>query len=136
MPGTFTATLTVTDDDGLKDSEVVPVTVNPDAQALTLHVQNIAMTSTRSGNYYRCTAAVTIRDDNSLAKSGARVTGRWSGTVSGTYTRTTSTAGTASFSSPWTSRRGTCTLSVSGVSASGYTYAPSQNVVTSRSLTY
>lgn len=136
VPGTFTATLTVTDDDGLKDSETLPVTVNPDAQALTLRVGNITMSATRSGSFYRCNAAVAIRDGSNLAKSGASVTGRWSGTVSGTYTRTTSTAGTASFSSPWTSRRGTCTFSVSGVSASGYTYTPGQNVLTSKSLTY
>lgn len=142
VAGNYTARLTVTDSQGLTGTASVPVTVTADMAATTMRVDAIALSlqTTRSGKttYYRCVGNVTVKNQaGTVGVSGASVTANWSGvTSSKAIVASTGTNGIATFSSPRTTARGTCTLGVTGVSLSGWTYSPSSNVVTSRSLTY
>ena len=81
-------------------------------------------------------AQVTIVDQNGIPVSRAKVQGRWSGLVSGTASRNTNGSGIATFTSSWTSKRGTFTFTVENVTATGYTYDPSANVETRDSISW
>lgn len=134
--GTFTATLRVTDDDGLSDSDAVTIEVAP--SPTSLHVQGITMAlNTRLNNrLFQCAANVTVRTGTGLPASGATVRGHWSGVTSETQTATTGSGGVATFRSPWTLKRGTCTFTADDITLSGFTYVPAQNEETSDSLSY
>jgi PKD repeat protein len=131
-PGTYTASLVVVDNSGLSsvaDTVVIVVQSNN-----VVYVGNLTMTlsSTRQG--YAATAAVTVRNQNGALVRNAVVTGTWSGLASGTVSGTTSRSGTISFASARTRNRGSFTFTVTGITLSGYTYAPAQNVRTSASI--
>lgn len=133
-PGTYTASLVVVDNSGLSS---VAATVTIIVQASTskvIYVGNLAMTlsSTRQG--YAATSTVTVRDQSGALVRNARVTGTWSGLASGTVSGTTSRSGTISFASTRTKTRGTFTFTVTGITLSGYTYAPTRNVRSSVSI--
>jgi len=81
------------------------------------------------------TAKVTIVDQNGAVKSGATVSGNWSGVVSGSGSATTGSTGVASITSPKTTASGTFTFTVVSVSLNGYTYDSSANAVSSGSTT-
>lgn len=133
--GTFIATLTVTDTQGLTGTASASITVNSALQVI--YVRSISVTS--SGNSkggYQCTAAVTIQNSANANVSGATVSGNWSGTVVGSVSGITGSTGVASLKSAKTKQRGTCTFSVGNVSASGSTYSPSRNLITTGSKTY
>jgi len=135
-PGTYTAQLAVTDSTELTGTRTVTITVNPVVAAPIMKVSDIAMRlSIDSNNRARAIASVTIRDANGAAVSGATVAGRWSGLVSGTGSVVTNTSGVASFTSPRSSATtGTFIFSVTGVTRTGATYQPAQNVETSDSI--
>ncbi|MFM2168234.1 MAG: Alpha-amylase/pullulanase, partial [Verrucomicrobiota bacterium] len=131
-PGTYTASLVVVDNSGLSsvaDTVVIVVQNNN-----VVYVGNITMTlsSTRQG--YSATATVTVRNQNGAVVPSATVTGQWSGLATGTVSRTTNTSGNAAFTSSRTRSRGTFTFTVTGITLSGYTYAPTRNVRTSASI--
>jgi PKD repeat protein len=131
-PGTYTASLVVVDNTGLSsvaDTVVIVVQSNK-----VVYVGNITMTlsSTRQG--YAATATVTVRDQSGALVRNAAVTGQWSGLTTGTASKTTSRSGTAAFTSTRTKTRGTFTFTVTGITLSGYTYAPTRNVKTSASI--
>ena len=130
--GTYTASLVVVDNSGLSsvaDTVVIVVQNNN-----VVYVGNITMTlsSTRQG--YSATATVTVRNQNGAVVPSATVTGQWSGLTTGTVSRTTNTSGNAAFTSSRTKNRGTFTFTVTGITLSGYTYAPTRNVRTSASI--
>jgi hypothetical protein len=86
---------------------------------------------------YRCVASVPVLQYSGAPSISARVTGKWSGvTTSSATTVTANASGLATFSSAYTIKRGTCTFTVSGVTLSGWTYDPTQNIETKDSLTY
>jgi len=68
--------------------------------------------------------------------AGATVTGKWSGLVSSNaVSAVTDSTGVARFSSPSTRKTGgSFVYSVTGVSLSGYSYAPLTNTETSDSI--
>jgi hypothetical protein len=74
-------------------------------------------------------------DTNNNPVPNATVTGSWSGKVRGSSTGVTDLTGTVVLTSPKTSKTGLATFTVTGVTAPGYTYDPSQNLVTSVSAT-
>jgi PKD repeat protein len=131
--GTFTATLTVTDNRGATNSKSVVITATPDPTKV-LHVADIAMSKVvgKSGTYAR--AAVKIADTADKAASGVLVTGRWSGLTTGTATVSTDANGIATFTSKAARKSGTFTFTVTGVSRSGYSYDPGQNLETTDSI--
>jgi len=122
----------VVDNTGLSsvaDTVVIVVQSNK-----VVYVGNITMTlsSTRQG--YAAKSTVTVRDQNGALVRNARVTGTWSGLTKGAVSGTTSRSGTIAFTSTRTKTRGTFTFTVTGITLSGYTYAPTRNVKTSASI--
>jgi PKD repeat protein len=137
-PGRYTATLTVTDSQGLRDSSSVAITADPNPLANTMHVQDITVGVSRlSGGYYQCVATVDLRKYGGGAAGGAQVGGRWTG-VAGTrsMTVTANANGIATFAGNRTRYTGTCTFAVTGATLNSFTYDPTQNLETSVSWTY
>jgi PKD repeat protein len=135
-PGTYNATLKVTDNAGLTDSKPVTITANPQPTAAATHVADIAMSlRTFRNGYADALASVTVRDANGNLVSGATVNGTWSGVVSGAALVITSSSGVADIRSARTKSRGTFTFTVTGITLSGYTYNAAANAETSASIT-
>jgi PKD repeat protein len=134
-PGSYSARLTVTDSQGLTNTASVGITVN--AATPALRVGNIGISVARSlVFYYQCTATVTVTNASGTALANATVTGAWSGVTASSTSARTGANGVATLRSPLTSRRGTCTFTVNGVSLSGYSYTPALNAESFDSLTY
>jgi PKD repeat protein len=133
--GTFTAVLTVTDNSGLTDADSIVITVTP-AQASVIYVGDIAMSLASSGRNTAARAVITVKDANGAAIPNVTVTGNWSGLTSGAFTAVADASGRATVTSANTKRHGTFTVTVTNLSASGYVYNSSQNVVTSASISY
>ncbi|MEQ1898550.1 MAG: PKD domain-containing protein [Vicinamibacterales bacterium] len=120
-PGVYTATLTVTDNRGGTGSaqQTITVTQNP---ALTLRVSSITMQLVTSGSGTAARATVTVVDGAGSVVQGATVTGNWTGLVKSTSTATTGTNGQAVLNSRASRKKGTFTITITGVSRTGYTY--------------
>ena len=132
--GTYTATLTVTDSNGAKASAsaIISVTQNP---ATVIRVDSITMTSQTSSTGKTVKAIVKVTNlSTSAAVSGVTVSGSWSGLVSGSATAKTDNSGNATFTSAKFKTSGTESFGVTGLSRPGYTYSPSNNRVTTKSL--
>jgi PKD repeat protein len=137
-PGRYTATLTVTDSQGLKASQSVAVTVDPNPYLNTIHVHDIALkVNSFTGGYYQCVATVTVQKYGETPAGGAKLTGTWTG-VGGTrtMTATANTSGIATLNGNKLRATGTCTFTATGVTLTNFTYDPAQNLETSASLTY
>ena len=135
--GNYTATLTVTDNQGLSSSRSIAISATS-AQPVQpkIFIKSISVSAAKVIGGYQCSASVTIQNDSSKAVPAASVIGTWSGTVSGNASGTTNSSGIAVIKSARTTRRGTCTFRPSSVSASGSTYTPSLNKATSGSRSY
>lgn len=132
-PGTYTVTLTVTDNRGGKGTATTTIvaTSNP---ATTLRVQSIVLSRTTTSRGKTVSAVVRVTNLNGAAVSNVTVNGRWTGLVSGTTSGRTGSAGTITFTTSRFTTTGTVTFSVTGLSRSGYTYAPDQNLQTTASI--
>ena len=131
--GTYAATLVVGDNEGgLSSAARVTITVTPDNR---IYVASIAMTTATNNRGTTARAVVTIRNVNGTVKSGATVTGRWSGVVTGNASGRTANNGTIGFTSARTRTPGTFTFTVTGVTATGNTYDPTLNTLSSNSIT-
>lgn len=100
-----------------------------------IYVQDIAMSSQKTGPNYSALATVWIKDEAGAAVAGATVSGSWSGLVGGTSPGVTGSDGKVTLQSPKTKSSGTFIFTVTEVSAAGYTYDPEQNIETSDSIT-
>jgi PKD repeat protein len=133
-PGTFAARLVVTDNMGVASAPAslsVTAKVSP-----TLRVAAITMTKTSSKSGTYATATVTVRDQNGALKSGAIVTGTWSGLTASTASGKTNNKGIAAIKSGATTKHGTFTFTVTGITLSGYVYGSAQNSQTAASVSW
>ena len=80
------------------------------------------------------TARVTILDQGDMPVEGATVTGIWSGAVSGTSSAKTNLYGIATLVAPDSSKKGTYTVRVTGVSKGNQVYDGTRDVVTRASV--
>jgi PKD repeat protein len=133
--GTYTATLTVTDNSGLTGTTSAAVSVQQN-QIVEIFVNSITMSLVKSGRNTAAQAVITVYDNNGAPRSGVTVSGRWSGLVTGNVTGTTNSSGQVAFTSSSTKNKGTFTFTVTNLSASGYTYNSTLNKETSDSISY
>ena len=134
-PGTYNATLTVTDPHGANSTITVTISVGQ-APTKEVFVSSINLRVVTSGRNKQVIAEVTLKDGSGAAVSGAMVTGRWSGLISGNASGTTNSSGVASLRSKTINKGGTVTFTVTGVTPpSGYAYDRSQNEMESVSIT-
>lgn len=133
--GTYVATLVVTDSSGASSTPVsTTISVAP-AAVVNMHVENIAMALAIKGKNAQASATVFVFDSAGKPVSGATVTGQWSGVISKAASGTTGADGSVRLTSGSTSRSGTFTFTITGVSGSGYTYDSAANKETSDSIT-
>jgi hypothetical protein len=132
--GSYTAILRVTDPSGASATSQANISASA-TQAAAIHVSNIAMSlGTKTGGYARGRATVTVLNANGQVVPGAKVLGTWSGLVTGTASGTTNTSGKVSLDSAWTTKSGTFTFTVTGITASGYSYNSAANTETAESI--
>jgi PKD repeat protein len=132
--GNHVATLTVTDSRGASDIAQTTIEVS-DPPLAYIHVSNIAMTTVTKRGSTRAYATVSVLDASGKVVEGATVAGNWSGVVSGSSSGMTGRGGTVKLSSPSTTKSGTFTFTITGISIPGYTYDATQNTETSDSIT-
>jgi subtilisin len=115
--GTFTVSLTVTDNQGATGSTSQSVTVSSGAQTVT--VSSLTGSSTPiNKNFWKATVTATIDP----ALSGGVVSGAWNG--GNTVTCTTGASGQCSVSLNVSTKTSSITFAVNNVALAGYEYEP------------
>lgn len=136
-PGTYTATLTVTDNAGLSASKSVTITAGAPGSVTTVSVADISMSLRNTWLGTEALAVVSVRDSNGNLVPGATVSGTWSGVVSGGVSLFTDSTGKASFrsSSVRAAAGSQFTFTVTGIAIPGLAYDAALNVETSDTIT-
>lgn len=132
--GTYTATLTVRDAAGASSTASVVISVAAATQSVFVKAMTIALNTTSKGT--TATVTITVWDNKQAPRPSATVTGSWTGLTSGNTSGTTNQQGVVTFTSARTKTRGTFTYTVKGISATGYTYSPSNNSATTVSISW
>jgi serine protease len=132
-PGTYSVTLTATDEEGATGSVTKNITIGtiPD-----IYVSDIAMSIKRVGRNYTATAVITIMDTNDNVVPNATVDVTWSGVVSGSASGVTGAAGTVTFNSAKVKSTGPFTIRVTNVTHATMDYDSALNDETSDSITF
>jgi len=133
-PGTFSVTLTVTDDRGATSSAATTVVSQAPAPAQVAHVAAITLNTLKISRGTQVRGVVRIVDQSGAPVPGAAVTAKWSGKVTGSQTLTTDASGLATFTSKTFKGTGTTTLTVTNTVKTGWTYDAKANIVTTASI--
>jgi subtilisin family serine protease len=138
--GEYTATLTVTDNNGGTSTDMATVAVT-DAANNELHVADISMDIKTAGRNTAGVATVTIVDANNNPVFGVTVYGYWSGATSDTDSGLTDGNGLVTMTSDFVKRgkkdtsQLTFTFNIEDVELTGFSYNPAEDVETSDSVT-
>ncbi len=128
--GTFTATLTVTDDMGATATQSMDIEVIPDPSRL-IFVSDMSAELVSDGEDKRASVTVVIMDTDLLPVAGATIEGQWSGLVSGEVSAVTGSDGTITLVSGKTAQAGEITFTVTAVTTPTDTYDPGRNLFSS-----
>jgi len=137
--GTYTVTLTVSDDADNEASDTLTVAVT-EAPANTMHVASIDMSTdskTRGRNtFVWAVATVTIVNATGSSLEGATVSGQWSGLTSDSDAGATDANGNVALKSDRVKdASGTFKFTVTTVTKDGWSYNSSANVIPNNSTT-
>jgi hypothetical protein len=110
------------------------VTVTAPASARSLKVANIALSARASGSKVTVTGDVTVQDGSGAAVPNAGVAIRWTLPDGATRVATVTTGSTGHAIAKVSGRRGTYTLTITGVSKTGYVFDAGTSVL-SQSIT-
>jgi hypothetical protein len=110
------------------------VTVTAPAPARSLHVASIALSAKASGSKVTITGDVTVHDGSGAAVPGASVAIRWTLPAGTTKVATAITGSTGHAVAKVSAGRGTYTLTITGVSKSGYVFDAATSML-SKSIT-
>ena len=134
-PGSYTAVLTLTDNQGGKGTSSVTIRVQQKPDEV-IFVSDISMSLVSGGGrQISARATITVKDASGAVRPGVTVRGQWSGLVTGgSSSDLTDATGSVTFTSKKTRNSGTFTFTVTKLSASGLVYDPSRNVETSDSI--
>lgn len=131
--GSYTASLKVTNSAGFSGSSTVLITattVQP-----KVYASGIAMALAASNRLQAyAQAKVTVKDASGRVIPNATVAGSWSGIVSGAASAVTDANGVATVSSASSKKTGTFKFTLTGITAPGYSYDASLNVMSSNSI--
>ncbi len=120
LAGTYTVTLTVTDNGGLTAQDTALVTIKEQPSAPIANV--IIDMSISGGSRWRANALVTARDASNQPIVDATVDGSWSGIYNRNVSNSTDEDGQASFRTGSLSGTGTVTFTVTRITKGGVDY--------------
>ncbi len=129
LPGSYVATLTVTDNLGGIEKASVTLEVQFD-QNRAVHVEDISISLISVPGGISAQAEVTIVDLHGTPMAGVTVAGEWGGIVNASVSGITDSNGIATFISNKTKKTGIITFTVTDVLAAGYLYDANQNIET------
>ncbi|MBN9693228.1 MAG: PKD domain-containing protein [Verrucomicrobia bacterium] len=128
-PGTYIVTLRVTDDEGAANETSTSITATPPVTSTVLRIQSITVTSAPATGGTILRALVTITTLTGTPVAGVSVTGRWAGVLANNKTKLTDATGQVLIDSKVLTSGSQATFSLTKVALTGYTYDPTQNVV-------
>jgi subtilisin len=125
-----------------EETETEPVVTPPEPSTpVVMYVGELSLEqqSKVSGKNTFGWAVATVKavDADGKAVAGANVAGSWSGLTKASVSGTTDANGVVVFTSAQVKNpRGTLTFTVTGITCDGYTYDPTQNVCSSKSVMF
>ncbi len=122
--GTYTVSLTVTDDQGATGTTSAPVTVTAPGGASTMHVSDLDAVSVSMGRPWMAIVTVSVVDDGGTVVADAYIEGVWKGGT--TATCTTVADGTCSIELGGLRKR-TTTFTVNNITHGSLAYDPGAN---------